>query len=101
MKFFDVGNKSGIGQFIIARDEEHAAQIARATGHVRTQPKSITELDPIDNLSKLMGEGRCGALAKKLRAMSGEEFKSVLLGEMEEPPQPNEPWFFLYEEKEE
>lgn len=93
MIFCDVHNtgRGSKSHFIIARDEEHAKEIA---GSQMGSPKAVTILEPEYNIQELMDSGKTGILAKEILPSS---FNDIMFGT--HPEQPKKPWFFLKEVK--
>lgn len=92
-KFFDVGNSSRNGMFIVARDADHALEIAQKFGHIKNKKNGraheITDLSD-DNLQDVVDSGQFGQLCKRIRAYT---FQEILSGN--KLAQPANPWEFV------
>ncbi len=69
---FVVGNTSRRGAFILARDAEDAAAIAKQLGHVKTQTNArvhsvdFSDDTAFDSLQSLQMQGKRGRIGKKV-----------------------------------
>lgn len=92
-KLFDVGNKNQTGMFIVARDADHALEIAQKFGHIKDKkngrPHEMTDLSD-DNLEDVVNSGQFGQLCKRITAYT---FDQILSGN--KPAQPTNPWEFM------
>jgi hypothetical protein len=102
--FFDVGNTTPAGAFILARDHDDALAVAIAVGHCKTGkgarvhgPLDISKDSAADDLYAFMTTGRRGRLAKRGTSINGADIIAAIraTGRPPTPPKPN--WVFMQE----
>lgn len=98
MKFYHVNNRGrgSKSHWLIAKDEDDAKRIASTQ---KGKVEEIEELKPVDNIKKLLKEGKTGLLSCKLQGFMADELFDSLMktGKPPKPPKDDEKWF-IYQE---